>query len=171
MISFQERMLSKMKKNCPKSLPKFDLVNSLNHLRLDFSRKKGRRGKGEGVLKGFISINDQNKSFWGLQYVWSWDNICTRGLYWVHFSHTSKSYCMQKKWQRNWNNIKARAIAGRYTNICMINEWEIFLMIFRRFSEEMWIAFKKTINPIFPVYINIFKFSNNISGNKNRNLI
>lgn len=152
MISFQERMLSKMKKNCPKSLPKFDLVNSLNHLRLDFSPKKGRRGKGEGVLKGFISINDQNKSFWGLQYVWSWDNICTRGLYWVHFSHTSKSYCMQKKWQRR-------------------NFSYDFCMIFRRFSEEMWIAFKKTCNPIVPVYINIFKFSNNISGNKNRNLI
>lgn len=136
MISFQERMLSKMRKNCPKSLPKFDLVNSLNHLRLDFSPKKGRRGKGEGVLKGFISINDQNKSFWGLQYVWSWDNICTRGLYWVHFSHTSKSYCKQKKWQRNWNNIKARAIAGSYTNICLINEWEIFLMIFAWFSDD-----------------------------------
>lgn len=146
MISFQERILSKMKKNCPKSLPKFDLVNSLNHLRLDFSRKKGRRGKGEGVLKGFISINDQNKSFWGLQYVWSWDNICTRGYLtfgWKHLDFTEFTspillslIACKKKWQRNWNNIKARAIAGSYTNICMINEWEIFLMIFAWFSDD-----------------------------------
>lgn len=46
-----------------------------------------------------------------------------------------------------------------------------FRMIFRQFSDEKEIALKKTCKPRFPMYTNKFKFNNNISGNKNGNLI
>lgn len=93
----------------------------------------------------FFPIDDQSKSFRHLQYVRSWDYICTKGyvtFWWKHLDFIESTTpillsltACKKKLTMEIDYIKAKGVAGSFKNICMIIVCEIFV-IFAWFSDD-----------------------------------